>query len=82
MEMNKDSYQDLILRFSKELNEVGVTQSCIDLIKDKYSRTPNVISCSSEDIVAKFCYQHNGFKIEAKQVVTLELKKVKWGCFD
>ena len=75
--MNKDRYEDLILRFTKELHEVGVTDEMKKIIEAQYTRTPNVVSCSSDENVRKFTYRHNGYEIEAIQNVKVVVKKCK-----
>jgi len=77
MEMHKDAYHDLILRFSKELNDVGVSGDIKKLVEDQYTRTPNVISCSADKNVRTFCYRHNGYEIQATQNVKLVIKTCK-----
>ncbi len=77
MEMNKVKYNDLILRFSKELYDVGVTCNMKKLVEDQYSRTPNISSCNASEAVRKFTYLHDGYMIEAVQTVTLKVKKCK-----
>tara|TARA_B100000131_G_scaffold168602_1_gene162987 strand:+ start:9651 stop:9878 length:228 start_codon:yes stop_codon:yes gene_type:complete len=73
--MNKDAYKDLMLRFAKELDEVGVTDNSKKIIQDQYTRTPNIVSCSNEEVVKKFHYRHNGYMIEAVQTTKIVLKK-------
>ena len=73
--MNKDVYRDLLLRFAKELDDVGVTQEIIDLIKDQCERAPNVASCNAQKDVSRFIYSHDGYKIEAVKNIKLVVKK-------
>jgi len=73
--MNDEKYQDLMLRFTKEMHEVGVTENMKKIIEAQYERTPNSVSCSVVDDVRKFCYRHDGFMIEAVQSVKLVVKK-------
>lgn len=75
--MNKEKYKDLMLRFAKEMHDVGVTDSMKEVIEAQYNRTPNLVGCRSEEAVRKFVYRHNGYEIEAVQSVTLSLKKCK-----
>jgi hypothetical protein len=75
--VHKDQYEDLILRFTKELHEVGVTDEMKKIVEAQYNRTPNVVSCSADDNVRKFCYRHDGYEIEAVQNVRLVIKKCK-----
>ena len=42
MEMSKDRYRDLMLRFAKELDDVGVTENLIKCAHDSFKRTPNL----------------------------------------
>ena len=74
--MNNEKYQELMLRFAKELHEVGVTENVKKLVESKYTRTPNVISASADENTRKFTYRHNGYEIEAVQSVKLVVKKV------
>ena len=73
--MNKETYKDLMLRFAKELDEVGVSDNSKKIIEAQYERTPNVIGCSNEEVVRKFHYRHNGYMIEAVQMVKILVKK-------
>ena len=75
MKMHNETYQALMLRFAKELHEVGVSESLKKLVEDKYTRTPNVISAGSEDTTRKFTYRHAGYEIEAVQTVKLTVRK-------
>ena len=77
VEMSKDRYSDLMLRFAKELHEVGVTENMKKLTEDKFKRTPNSACCESEEDVRKFHYRYDGYVIEATQSVRLVLKKCK-----
>ena len=77
MEMNKDRYQDLMLRFAKELHEVGMTEDMIKIIESQYTRTPNVVSCSVDEDIRKFYYQHDGYSIEATRTIKFIIKKIK-----
>jgi len=73
--MNNERYEDLMLRFTKEMHEVGVTDDMKKNIKAQYVRHPNVAGCSTEEVVRKFHYRHDGYVIEAVQTVTLFVKK-------
>ena len=75
--MNNERYQDLMLRFAKELNDVGVTEDMKKIVEAQYTRTPNVNASESNENVRKFCYRHNGYEIEAIQNVKLVVKKCK-----
>jgi hypothetical protein len=77
MEMHAKKYEELLLRFALELNEVGVTDEMLSLIKAQFERAPNIISTSTDETVARFTYRHNGYIIEAKQNVELVVKKCK-----
>ena len=77
MEMHKDTYRDLMLRFSKELHDVGVSDDIKKLIESQYTRTPNVSACSADENVRKFCYGHGGYEIQAIQNVKLVIKTCK-----
>ena len=77
MEMNKAKYSDLILRFAKELHEVGVTEDMKKIVEDQYTRTPNVSSAHVEEVTDSFLYRHDGYSIEAATTVELRVKKCK-----
>ena len=74
--MHKEKYEDLILRFAKEMHEVGVTDNIKKVVEDQFTRTPNVVSAGHNENVRKFTYRHNGYEIEAIQNVKLTVKKV------
>jgi hypothetical protein len=73
--MNKEKYEELMLRFAKELHDVGVTDDMKKIVESQYNRTPNVLSSSTNENVRKFCYRHNGYEIEAIQNVKLSIRK-------
>ena len=75
MEMSKDRYESLMLRFAKELHEVGVTDNMKETVKAQSERTPNVVSAGSNEDVRKFHYRYDGYMIEAVQSVRLLVKK-------
>ena len=75
MTMNKEKYEELMLRFAKELHDVGVTDEMKKTIESQYDRQPNVISCSSKEDTDRFVYIHEGFRIEAVRKVELVIKK-------
>jgi hypothetical protein len=75
MTMNKEKYEDLILRFAKEMHEVGVTENMKKIVEAQYTRTPNVISSHSEEVTDQFSYRHDGYMIEAVRSVKLTVKK-------
>lgn len=64
-----------MLRFTKEMHEVGVTENMKKIIEAQYERTPNSASCSTDETTRKFYYQHSGYSIEAVQSVKLVVKK-------
>tara|TARA_B100000131_G_scaffold310511_1_gene342286 strand:- start:2401 stop:2628 length:228 start_codon:yes stop_codon:yes gene_type:complete len=74
--MNKDVYQELLLRFAKELNDVGVTDDMKSLISDGYNRTPNISSVATDRNIKRFLYRHNGYEIEAIQNIKISVKKI------
>jgi len=73
--MNNKRYQDLMLRFAKEMHEVGVTENMKKIVEAQFNRTPNTVSCGTDENVRKFYYCHDGFMIEAVQNVKLTIKK-------
>ena len=77
MEMNKEKYEELMLRFAKEMHDVGVTDGMKKIIEAQTNRTPNSVSCSTDEVTRKFYYQHDGYVIEAVQKVSLVVKKSK-----
>ena len=74
MKMHKESYENLMLRFAKEIHEVGVSENLKKIIESQYNRTPNVSGCSAAEETRKFCYRHNGYEIEASQTVKISVK--------
>jgi len=75
MIMNKEKYEELILRFAKELHDVGVSEDLRKLVEAEYTRTPNVVGVERQEVAKRFLYQHGGYKIEAKQIVSIVVKK-------
>jgi hypothetical protein len=73
--MSTVAYKDLMLRFAKELNDVGVTENLIKCAHDSFRRTPNIAGHTDEEKVRKFHYRHDGYLIEAIQTVKLTVKK-------
>ena len=73
--MNKEKYQDLMLRFAKELHDVGVTDSLKKLVEDAYTRTPNISGVALDETTDRFVYRHDGYMIEAVRTVKLVVKK-------
>ena len=76
MKMNKEKYEELLLRFAKELHEVGVTEGMKKIVEDQYTRTPNIVSSYTEEVTDSFVYKHNGYAIEARTTVELVVKKI------
>ena len=75
--MNKEKYEELMLRFAKELHDVGITENMKKLVEAQWTRTPNVGGALAEESTDRFVYSHDGYKIEASRTVTLALKKCK-----
>tara|TARA_B100000131_G_C17738840_1_gene460142 strand:+ start:135 stop:362 length:228 start_codon:yes stop_codon:yes gene_type:complete len=73
--MNKEIYEDLLLRFAKELHEVGVTENMKKIVEDQYTRTPNVVSSHADEVTDRFTYRHGNYMIEATRAVKLVVKK-------
>ena len=76
MKMNKEAYEELLLRFAKELHDVGVTENMKKLVEAQYTRAPNLSNSSTEEVTDKFIYRHDGYMIEAVRTVKLLVKKV------
>jgi len=77
MIMHREKYEDLMLRFGKELHDIGVTENIKKIIEAQCTRSPNVVSVNQDECVASFTYQHDGYMIEATKVVQLTVKKCK-----
>jgi hypothetical protein len=75
MKMNNEIYEDLLLRFAKELHEVGVSENLRKLVEAQYTRAPNTVSASASEDVCRFTYRHNGYEIQAVQHVMITVKK-------
>ena len=75
MKMHKETYEDLLLRFAKELHDVGVTENMKKLVESQYTRTPNLSNPGSEEVTDRFIYRHDGYMIEAVRTVKLTVKK-------
>ena len=73
--MHKESYEELMLRFTKEMHDVGVTENMKKIVESQYTRTPNLSNPGTEEVVRKFLYRHNGYEIEAVQTIKLTLRK-------
>ena len=72
--MNDEAYRDLMLRFAKELDEIGVTEDMRKLIEAACQSAPNRIGASAEETTDRFVYRHKGYMIEAKRTVTIVVK--------
>jgi hypothetical protein len=77
VQMNKEKYEDLMLRFAKELNDVGVSENLKNIVKAQYDRTPNISGVERDENVRKFVYRHDGYEIEAIQNVKIVVRKCK-----
>ena len=77
MKMHNEEYRDLMLRFAKELDEVGVTENMRKLIEDSCRSTPNRISADVEETTDRFVYRHKGYLIEAKRTISVVVKTCK-----
>ena len=75
--MSKERYEDLMLRFAKEMNDVGVTENMKKLVDDQLKRAPNAASCGTDEVTRKFYYQHDGYSIEAIRTLKITLKRCK-----
>tara|TARA_R100001163_G_C4896674_1_gene87122 strand:- start:154 stop:387 length:234 start_codon:yes stop_codon:yes gene_type:complete len=75
MKMHKEKYEELLLRFSKELHDVGVTESMKKIVEAQYTRTPNLSNPGTEEVTDRFSYRHNGYMIEAVRTISLVVKK-------
>jgi hypothetical protein len=75
MKMNKEKYEELILRFAKELHDVGVTDDLKKRVEDSYTRTPNLAGINYDETTDTFLYRHDGYMIEATRTVKLVVKK-------
>jgi len=73
--MHKDKYEDLILRFAKELHDVGVTKDMKKIVESQCERTPNLLNAHAEETTDRFTYRHSGYSIEAVRTVKLIVKK-------
>ena len=75
MKMHKEKYEELLLRFAKELDDVGVTENMKKIVESQYTRTPNLSNPSTEEVTDRFSYRHDGYMIEAVRTVKLVVKK-------
>ena len=77
MKMNKEKYEELLLRFGKELHDVGVTEDMKKLVESQYTNRPNLANAHAEETTDKFSYRHDGYMIEAERVVKLTIRRCK-----
>ena len=77
MIMNNERYQELMLRFAKELHDVGVTESMKEIVEAQYTNRPNLSNPHTEEVTDRFSYRHDGYMIEATRTVKLVVKKCK-----
>ena len=75
MKMHKEKYEELLLRFAKELHDVGVTEDMKKIVESQYTRTPNLSNPGTEEVTDRFTYRHDGYMIEATRTVKLSVKK-------
>ena len=75
MKMHKEKYEELLLRFARELHDVGVTEDMKKIVEAQYTRTPNLVNPHTEEITDRFSYRHDGYMIEAVRTVKLVVKK-------
>jgi hypothetical protein len=76
MKMHKENYEELMLRFAKELHDVGVTENMKKLVEAQYTNRPNLSNPNTEEVTDRFTYRHDGYMIEAVRSVKLSVKKV------
>ena len=76
MEMNDKKFEELMLRFAKELHDVGVTQKLREHVEIQYRRHPNVASCGADQVTDRFEYRFGDYLIEAHRTVDLKVRKV------
>jgi len=76
MMMNKEMYEELILKFAKELHYTGVSDELKKSVESQYNKHPNVVSCSAEEVTDRFQYRFGDYQIEAQRSVRLVVKKV------
>lgn len=77
MKMHKEKYEELLLRFAKELHDVGVTENMKKIVEAQYTRAPNLSNPGTDEVVKKFTYLHDGYEIQAVQTVKLSVRKCK-----
>ena len=49
MIMHREKYEDLMLRFGKELHDIGVTENIKKIIEAQCTRSPNVVSVNQDE---------------------------------
>tara|TARA_X000001382_G_scaffold44076_1_gene29788 strand:- start:1064 stop:1297 length:234 start_codon:yes stop_codon:yes gene_type:complete len=76
MTMNKEKYEELMLRFAKELHEIGVTEKLKKSVESQYNKYTNAASCEAREETDKFQYRFGDYQIEAQRSVKLVVKKV------
>ena len=75
MEMNDSKYRELMLRFAKELDEIGVTENMRKRVEAQIERHPSVCSADSHEVTDRFVYRHEGYMIDAQCTVSIVVKK-------
>ena len=75
MKMHKEKYEEFLLRFAKELHDVGVTEDMKKIVEAQYTRTPNLANPHTEEVTDRFVYRYDGYMIEAVRTVKLLVKK-------
>ena len=76
MIMHSEKYEELMLRFAKEMHDVGVTENMKKIIESQYTNRPNLSNPHTEEVTDRFSYRHDGYMIEAVRTVKLSVKKV------
>lgn len=74
--MNDKKFEELMLRFAKELHDVGVTQGLREHVEAQYKRHPNTAACAADQVTDRFEYRFGDYLIEARRTVDLKLRKV------
>ena len=75
--MNKEKFEELMLRFAKELHDVGVTENMKKIIEAQYTNRPNLANPCTEEVTDRFTYRHGGYMVEAVRTVKIVLKTCK-----
>ena len=73
--MHKENYEELMLRFAKELHDIGVTENMKKLVESQYTNTPNLLNPHTEEVTDRFTYRYDGYMIEATKTIKLTIKK-------